>query len=486
MVVDMTKVCAACIGEDYLKRRIIKSGKVTRCDYCHSEVNPTVEIENLAARVHSVLQKHFYMTSPEPEGIDLLAAREGYWEQPGEPVTNVIMNLVYSSEEIAEAMLEYLSSQYDPCGKDALTNPSPYAGDSQYEERPIDTYEFQESWSTFRKEILANSRFFNQTARGMLEHLFHGIEQLTTRDGQPVVRVLRESDCIYRARVAKTDDELTKILAGAPQSLGPPPGIHASGGRMNAEGISVLYGATDAETCIAEVRAPVGSMVVICNFKPVRELRVLDLTLLEKVFLQGSLFDSEHTKSMSRVHFLKRVVDELSQPVLPGAEIREYLPTQVVAEYLGSHSEMKLDGVMFASSQTTPLDSQKQSGDKNPSGKNVVLFSRASILERYSLPTGSTIDVQRYHGDPDDPEHSIVIWENVPNELEQNNGHNLEPDRHGWPDFMLPPEPVANKIDASIRLDMESIEVRRIEGISYRTFPFDVIRHRTKNEKSEF
>lgn len=479
----MTKVCADCIGEDYLKKWITKSGEVTRCDYCDSDVKPTVEIEDLAEQVHSVLEKHFYMTSPEPEGIDLLAAKEGYWEQPGEPVTYVIMNLVNSSEEIAEAIVEYLSSQYDPCGKDALIDPSPYASDSQYEERPIDTYEFQESWSTFRKEMLANSRFFNQAARGMLEYLFRGIEQLTTRDGQPVVRVLRASDCIYRARVAKTDDELTKILSGAPQSLGAPPGIHASAGRMNAEGISVFYGATDAETCIAEIRAPVGSMVVIGQFHPVRDLRVLDLTLLGKVFLQGSFFDSEHTESMSRVHFLKRVVDELSQPVLPGAEAREYLPTQVVAEYLGTHVDMKLDGVVFASSQTTRLDNHEQSADEDSYGKNVVLFSRACILEPYELPHGSEIGVQRYHGDPDDPEQRIVIWESVQNECEQKGRRDLE--SHSV-DLLRPAEPYENQGEACIRLNMESVEVRQIEGVSYRTSPFHVARYRTKNEKSRF
>lgn len=477
----MSKVCTSCIGEIFLQDAIMRDGEVALCDFCRSEENPTVELDVLAERVHSVLKEHFYMTSPYPEGFDLLAAKEGWWEQPGELVTYVIMNLIDSSDELAESIREYLSGQYDPWGKDALIDPSPYASDSQYEERPIETYEFQESWSSFRDEIFSRSRFFNQAAKSALEHLFQGIADLKTHTGEPVVRVFGPKDQIFRARLAKSNDALKDILKSAPESLGAPPGRYASAGRMNAEGITVFYGATDMDTCIAEIRAPVGSFVVSGQFSPLRELRVLDLTRLRRVFLQGSLFDPVHTQSMSRVHFLKRLEAELSQPVMPGSESRDYLPTQVVAEYLASHPDMNLDGVMFASSQIVAED-----GDADASrGKNVVLFSRACGLEGYDIPDGTKIEVERFLGDPDDPDHSISIWERVPANSEQNNavqsnggfsflGSN---DTQDSPVFW---------IEASIRLDMESIQVRRIEGVSYQTFSFSVNRHRFDPEETDF
>ncbi len=481
----MSHVCADCIGEEYLRNQIIQSGDVAHCDYCQSEDNPTIELDELAELIHSVLQEHFYMTSPDPEGVDLLLAKEGWWEQPGEPVTYAIMNLIDSSEDLAEAIRKYLSNQYDPWGKDAMIDPCPYADDSQYEERAIDTYEFQESWSSFRQEILSRSRFFNQAAKSALEHLFKGVAQLVTHDGEPVVQVIGPKDSVFRARLAKSSDALEEILKATPGSLGAPPGRYASAGRMNAEGISVFYGATDIHTCVAEIRAPVGGYVVIGRFAPLRELRILDLTRLGKVFLRGSFFDAQHTESLSRVHFLKRLEAELSQPVMPGSESRDYLPTQVVAEYLAAHPDMELDGVMFASSQIA-VDAGEETDTQEQQGKNVVLFSHASRLERYDVPDGTEIEVHRYHGDPDDPDHSIWIWETVPDAPESEDSAS-EPDTIF--DLWNPvhssalPEDLA---DPSIRLDMESIEVRRIKGVSYQTFSFDVSRHRNDAKDSDF
>ncbi|UEX77723.1 RES domain-containing protein [Spiribacter halobius] len=469
-----------------MRAQIIQDGHVARCDLCQSEANPTIELEELAELVHSALDEHFYMTSPDPEGIDYLAAKYGHWEQPGEPVTYAIMNLIASSEELAEAVRDYLSDRYDPSGKDAMIDPCPYAIDSQYEERPIDTYEFQESWASFRREILSRSRFFNPVAKSALEHLFRGIAQLVTYSGDPVVHVLGADDSIFRARLAKSSEALEDILKSAPRSLGSPPGRYASAGRMNAEGISVFYGATDVNTCIAEMRAPVGSYVVSGRFFPLRELRLLDLTRLRQVFLQGSLFDPEHTESLSRVHFLKRLEAELSQPVMPGLESRDYLPTQVVAEYLGTHPDMKLDGVMFASSQIAVEEGKGSDTGEEQQGRNVVLFPHARGLERYDIPTGTKIEVHRHLGDPDDPDHSIWIWERVPPSSEQ--GENASAIDRGFvlSPLVHPPKSSEDEVDVSIGLDLGSIEVRRIEGVSYQTFSFHVSRHRSESNDSDF
>lgn len=480
------KVCSSCIGEEYLRHQVNNAGVVGQCRYCQSSQNPTINFDDLAEQVHSVLEEHFQMTSPDPEDAsDLLAAKFGHWEQSGEPVTYAIMNLIDSSEDLAEDIRNYLSDQYDPAGKDAMIDPCPYADDSYYEESKIDTYEFQESWSSFRHEILSRSRFFNQKAKTALDHLFEGIAQLVTHEGDTVVRTYTLEDVIYRARVAKTEQEVENILKYAPNSLGPPPGEYASGGRMNAEGISVFYGATDIETCIAEIRAPVGSYVVSGCFLPRRDLRILDLTRLEKVYIQGSLFDHNHSESLSRVHFLKRLQAELSQPVIPGSESRDYLPTQVVAEYLGFHPEMNLDGVMFSSSQIS--NGEEEDALENGGGKNVVLFSHACQLEPYNLPKGASIDVSLIIGDPDDPMNDFYISENVPADPPQQEGDG--PVGQNFFDDLNPLNELDNpgmETEPDIRLVMESIEVRRVEGVSYKTFPFGVSRYRHDPEDIDF
>lgn len=478
----MSRVCSHCIGESYLSSEISEQGQRCRCDFCESTEYPTVNIDVLAERVHSVLEEHFFMTSPDPEGMDYLAAKYGYWEQPGEPITDVILNLIDSSEALAEAVREYLSDQYDPVHKDALIDPCRYAIESQYDEKAIETYKFQESWQTFRKEIISKARFFNQSAKSALDHLFHGIEGLTTRDGSPVVRVLGSDSVFFRARLAKTFEELQTILSKAPGSLGAPPGDYAAPGRMNAEGISVFYGATDVETCIREIRAPVGSRVVSGRFSPLRQLRVLDLTRLTRVFLQGSLFDPAHSEALSRVQFLKELVSELSQPVMPGSESRKYLPTQAVAEYLAAHPAMALDGVMFASSQIGRPQEAPLAPEESTLGKNVVLFAHATELEEYELPEDAEVTVNISWGDPNEPEPHISVWETLPRVESSESGSvtgSASPqgdrgeDACGWDTELSGP---------SIRLDMDSIEVREINGVSYDTSALDVSRHRTSSD----
>lgn len=474
-----------CIGEEFLREHLIQVNRVRDCSYCNSTKIQSLELSDLAYWVHSVLQEHFNMTSPEPEGVDLLEAKLGCWEQPGEPVTNIIMNLIDSSESLAEDIRNYLSEDFDPVGEDAMIENCIYADDSYYEEKKIDTYDFQQSWDSFRQEILSKNRFFNQQAKAELEHLFEGIAQLVTHEDDLVVRIFNHKDVFYRARVAKTEQEVKQILQHAPSSLGPPPGELANGGRMNAEGISVFYGATDLQTCIAEVRAPVGSYVVSGSFSPLRDLRILDLTRLEKVYLKGSLFDDDYSKSLSRVDFLKRLQSELSQPVMPGFESRDYLPTQVIADYLGTHSEMNLDGVIFSSSQIS-----NRAGEEvieKDGGKNVVLFSHACLLEPYNLPKGASIDVLLINSDPDDSSKEFFIREKLQATQPQQESGSIERDNFfGYLHPLDEPEQLEIEGVADLSLDMKSISVCVVEGVSYKTLPFGISRYRDADEYIEF
>ena len=211
---------------------------------------------------------------------------------------------------------------------------------------------------------------------------------------------------------------------------------------MNSEGISVFYGATDVDTCIAEIRAPVGGYVVIGRLLPLRELCLLDLMRLEKVLLQVSPFDAEHTESLSRVHFFRQLVAKLSQPVMPGSESMDYLPTQVVAEYLKAHPDMKLDGMMFASSQTARAQ-EEDADTREQKGKNVVLFSHACGLEEYDTSIREIVP------------YTQEIEDNVTREIE-GNATSLHAVVDRWNQVQSSSLP-ENPIDARIRLDMESV-----------------------------
>lgn len=472
-------ICSNCIGEAYLKTEVATSGSAEECSFCDSVQVNAVGVEELAEQVHRVIDTHFYLTSSEPEGFDYHLAREGLWDRPGEPILDLIQSLAGIDEEPAEAIHEYLSAKYDAWDKDALVDPQPYDAEAQYEERPIDSYEFADSWARFRNEVGSRSRYFNIRARSSLDHIFDGISTLETKDGDPVIREVSKDQpdtVFFRARRAKSLGELEDLLRNLPESLAPPSSEIARAGRMNATGISVFYGAFDEQTCLAEIRAPVGSWVVTCGFKPVRNLRLLDLGRFKNVFLEGSIFDDKHIEALTRLNFLKQLVYELSAPVMPEDEESKYLPTQVVAEYLSTHSDLNLDGVVFPSSQAA--------GD----GDNVVLFNHASVVEPSDLPGGTEISVSSGSSNPEDEEYYFVIFERVPEAVEKKQVK-------GDPFFDLlsvhePPElGKLPDLEPTLCIDLEALSVRYVRRVSYDTDGHKVSRFRSTfkpGEKPDF
>ena len=116
---------------------------------------------------------------------------------------------------------------------------------------------------------------------------------------------------------------------------------------MNSEGIPVFYGGLEEETCLAEVRAPVGSYVALGRFELLTSVRILDLRDLSISDKDVSHFDLKFGEERSRQKFLREWVGEISRPVMPHDEAREYLASQAVADYLANRENLRLDGMMF-------------------------------------------------------------------------------------------------------------------------------------------
>lgn len=78
-------ICEHCVGEDYLRAEIRRSGVEDDCSYCDQHAK-TITIDELSNYIATALDERFYRMSDEPEGVDYLLAKEGLWDRPGEPV----------------------------------------------------------------------------------------------------------------------------------------------------------------------------------------------------------------------------------------------------------------------------------------------------------------------------------------------------------------------------------------------------------------
>lgn len=172
---------------------------------------------------------------------------------------------------------------------------------------------------------------------------------------------------------------------------------------MNARGISVFYGATTAAVALSEVRPPVGSSILVGRFDIVRPLRLLDLVILRAISIIGSVFDPEFIKRLERAKFLELLSARMLMPVMPGDEVVDYLPTQVVSDYLASEVSPPLDGIMYPS---------VQAGRK--SERNVVLFHKSSLVEEPDLPAGTKVTSNLYFDTDEGPEDDFSVTEETP------------------------------------------------------------------------
>lgn len=464
-------VCHDCIGEVYLSQQVYTDDNLEECCFCGENTTPVISIDELGDLIHEVIENYYQQTSAEPDGYEYALLKDGFdWDRSGQEVDYLIADLAGVDESITELLHSYLSSTHDASGKDSLYEEQPYDSEAHYTEKTVETYGLVESWLDFKYNLQHQIRYLNQHAVGVLDAIFKNLTNLTTRDGDSVIYELAVGETaspLYRARFASSKDDLKVVLEGLPGTLGAPPPLAAKSGRMNASGISVFYGAMDVDTCLAEIRAPVGSSVVVGTFYPARSLKVVDLSMLQKLDCQGSLFDPNHNFEVSRAVFLRNLIHELNAPVLPGSEEREYLPTQVVTEYLAQLDGLVLDGVVFDSSQASD------------EGKNVVLFNHASVVSPYELPEGTDVSVSFDCNDPDEYDQTITVWERLPNEeAKKKESKRFVPRMPYEYDFWNPShrEPMH---EPSLRLDLASVKVHKVKGVSYTCKIVDVNRHKT-------
>ena len=373
-------VCYGCVSDQHLQTLIKSEGTSAQCFYCKKK-RKAITISRLSDLVADVMYFFFEDTSVWDRGDDLnfhVAELLGRDDTDDQLVSDVCGELVSCSD------------------RDIMQGGEPrFSEFGVYLPRHFSPIEAERKWRDFKTSIMHKSRFFNQNGKEFLEWLFGSIDSFRNhrtadRDEDAVVRMIKASDCVelFRARECMSFEEARVIANNPSEQLGAPPKEKARAGRMNPEGVPVFYGAFDRETCVAELRPPVGGWVISGQFRLTRDLRVLDFKRLEDAYEHAplSLFDPESRLKMERRKFLTTFHDKIKSPVLPKQE-HEYLTTQVIAEYLSTQHTPQIDGVIFSSAQ-------------NSGGLNIVLFAHVVSLD-------TTGEVLRPPHDPNRPTRGI-------------------------------------------------------------------------------
>ena len=270
----------------------------------------------------------------------------------GEPYKDVLANDLECEEKVFDAVMDCLP---DHDHADVASGEEPFYDDcanyesiAEAEKRfSVDQEEywyenrFSYQWEDFCNIVQYERRFFK--IKEPLDKLFGKPEEYDQGKIRPVY-MLKAGQVIYRARLL--DDDFTEEALGksAPAGLSAPPKMKTRAGRMNVEYIPAFYAAFSEATAVAEVRPSIGEEVAVGQFALQRDLKVFDFTVFSKIEADKRKEASAHT----RFDFIKQMEAEISKPILPYEKQREYISTQIVAEYLREHFDC--DAVIYQSS----------------------------------------------------------------------------------------------------------------------------------------
>jgi len=366
---DERKICLQCIQEGPLQDWLGEAGCEGDCDFDESHNSlPCVIVDEFAEEADRWFRENYqpgaetFEADPDPESDSIYHGTEG------QSYEEIFAEELGSSRAVLRAVLDALpdADHYEIAqgGERFYTdayNFEPIAAARAREKADQDEYWFSNrytfEWKQFCEQVESSSRFFGIKER--LDALFGRPEEYGEGPVRPAYE-LPPGHVIFRARLMDGDLTEEALQANGAALLGAPPPARTQGGRMNVEFIPVFYAAFARSTAIAELRPGIGDSLAIGRFTTRVPLKVFDFTVFDR-----RAADRMRAHDHVRYDFVTQLQDEISRPVRPRERQREYIATQIVAEYLKSY--FGCDAVIYKSSM------QRDGAEDN---RNIVILHR--------------------------------------------------------------------------------------------------------------
>jgi hypothetical protein len=329
-------VCLGCIHDAGLRGQVSESLTELGCTFCGRDSGD--EDEPMAADFEVLMRAVM-------RAITFLYARSNetlYWSDdvtPRRDTWDVVEDICAGA--VADNVLEAIQNVLDP----DEWNDDPGAL------RP--DVALASAWGNFTDKVKHRTRFIFLSIPE--EHSDHPDEFTTTETVDMLVKIIETRGALHdlpagtkfwRGRMVEKPEPFQLDAS----TLGSPPPLKASANRMSPAGISMFYGGAEISTVVAEIGAHSPQRyAAVGQFESVKPLTMVDLARLPPI---PSLFDPESRDSYYELKFLHAFARDLSAPVaLDGREHIEYVPTQVVTEYLRWLPSFHVDGILYTSAQ---------------------------------------------------------------------------------------------------------------------------------------
>ena len=214
-------------------------------------------------------------------------------------------------------------------------------------------------WKHFSSIVMNKKRFLlHRTPPKPRDHFEELLDPAEVLDaiGEAIVqadsRVLRRTSDVRLVRARRHKRSKRPRTA---KELGSPPSRHARHNRMSGAGISMFYGAETEHTAKAETPRGKGKAVTTGHWTPSRELVYLDLPAALPI---PSIFDAAARGKRPSLCFLYQFAQDLARPINEDDAAIEYIPTQVVTEYIRDHLRTgdgrRIDAIRYHSAIDEP------------------------------------------------------------------------------------------------------------------------------------
>lgn len=329
------------------------------CSFCEaSGAGVAVPVDDLLAIGIEKVQEEFSLAANYGAGLESM----GFSYEAGHGTGDAL------GEVFEGALDDPLLAVVCSCGSDQIWVPESFLYlDAQ--QRMAST------WNDFVATVKHRRRFwFSASSHGAdpekldVSDFFESIAELLT--GPAIAVQLNKGSALIRGRMVHADVNPATFHA---KELGSPPVERAAANRMSPAGVSMFYGGDTPDVVVAEIGAhSTYDHAIYGTFTTLTDLTLIDLSNLPPIPDYFSV-----APDRLQIAFLHEFVADLVKPItLDGREHIDYVPTQIVTEYMRYFTEPEIHGLRFASSQY-------------PGGYNTVLFCDSTKCVN---PAGSALD----------------------------------------------------------------------------------------------
>jgi hypothetical protein len=373
--------CVQCFDHAFVQRHIAKHGAAGECGYCAatdvSVLDPAdltdlfepllTLFEPTEAGVHYDHREQDAIDYGEPLG-DLLNDRWSIFSD------RLYSNVVGETDSLHDLVEDILAPLFDYKDMTDVGAGSLWSD----KEAAFSTLPIEMEWRSFKYDVKYRRRFLLAEASPDTIDIRSIVSNSLLEE---LEEVLPKGTRFHRARLGANVDDSGLVRPLARSEVGPPPRDKARAGRVNPEGIPMLYVATDSETAVAECRPWKGALVTVTPVTLDREVRLVDLARAPD-FADLPFGTTDLEWDLKRERVLQMFGEDLALPVNPETSVIEYVPTQYVAELIRGAG---YDGIRYRSALGN--------------GTNVVLFepfvARIGNRRKVVRVTGVSLQVER-------------------------------------------------------------------------------------------